>query len=116
MSKPSKTNKPDSGWNDLSAIHDAMEASSKRKQAEWQAFLDKLGEPDKIIATEDGIETGYWRVDGGVFSYRRNWRNPQLNQFKWMEHSRVEYTDEMLNTLAAVHVLPPRKAPEGESE
>lgn len=98
------------GVSDFALLADAIMHSGDDRRDRERIFLEKLGQPDLFIPflPEDGGDPsgesgiGYWRVKGGVISYRR-WGTGIYDI-----HSREEYTDQEIRQLFALLERPPR--------
>ena len=96
------------GDSDFSVLADGIMHSGDKRREEEDAFMAKLGEPDLFVPYQDAEDgdlggIGYWRVEGGVISYRR-WPKGKFDF-----HSRQEYDDEFIRQLYALLDRPARK-------
>ena len=120
MTKTSKKHQP----SQLSEISDALSAIGRRNQETHEEFQKQLGQPAFFLPDEDngkGHGVGYWKGDGGVFSYRR-YSNGYANT------SRIDYPDALIDLLVKVRngatqhwkewkdVLPGAKGPEKKAK
>jgi hypothetical protein len=81
-------------YSDLSEWSDALNRIANERDRQRAEFSKKLGEPHVFVPDPDepthGV--GYWRIRGGVMSYRK-----YSNGYDPM--TRVEYTDEFIAKL-----------------
>lgn len=92
----------ESGWT-LQVYSDMCKKMRLERIDREKAVYDKLGKPhSRAIDTESGVQRGFWRIKGGIVSYEFHPREPRI-----IEHSRMEYPDELLDRLAAVRQFEP---------
>ncbi len=117
MAKTSKKQSPSTMY-DLSRV---LDDAAKRDNEQHKELQKLLGQPAFFLPDEDsgkGHGVGYWKGDGGVFSYRRYSNG-------YATHSRIDYPDSLIDLLVKVRngetqyrmdATPGAKAPEKKAK